>query len=281
MIHAARFVSTFVLPSILFASVVHADVTKAQCVDANINAQTARRAGRFAEARSMLAICGDPQCPAAVRDDCTRRMDDLEQAQPTIVLEVQDPTGADVPAVRVTIHGVLVAEKLDGKPIPIDPGSHLVTVEAHGQPPVTQPFLLTEGEKGRRAHFTIGSSQPDAPVVRKSISGQRLIGVVGAGLGAAGLAVGSIFGAMAMSKASAARADCASAVDCPDYTRAVNDRSAASSNGTASTVAFVAGGALLAAGAVVFLTAPSSHAPVELTPAAGPGSASLLLQGWF
>jgi hypothetical protein len=56
-------------------------------------------------------------------------------------------------------------------------------------------------------------------------------------------------------------------------------------DGTISTVAFIAGGALLVGGAVLFFTAhPSSQQPatgVLFTPSVGPGGGGVLLTGAF
>jgi len=47
-------------------------------------------------------------------------------------VRAEDTTGADTLAVRVTIDGQLLAETLDGKAVPIDPGEHVVRFELAG-----------------------------------------------------------------------------------------------------------------------------------------------------
>jgi hypothetical protein len=51
---------------------------------------------------------------------------------------------------------------------------------------------------------------------------------------------------------------------CRDSLQASGDRSTAITTGTVSTVAFVVGGLALAAGAVVYFTAPSERGPVTV-----------------
>jgi hypothetical protein len=91
-----------------------------------------------------------------------------------------------------------------------------------------------------------------------------------------GLGLGAVFGLQASSKWSDAKSKCA------DYpygcnTEATDLRSSASSTATLSTVAFVAGGALLATGLVLYLTAPSEKERVAL----GFGPSSMFVRGSF
>jgi hypothetical protein len=238
---------------------VAADVTKAQCVDANTNAQSLRRDGSFAEARAMLAVCGDPQCPALVRDDCTRQLDALEQLQPTVVVDAKDRSGADRSAVRVKVDGRSIAEKLDGTPLPVDRGEHTFVFEADGEAPVTLTLVMREGEKSRRVSVTLGA-------------------VVG-GAGVLGVGIGTMFGILAASKWSATRNDCAGPDRCPSYTQAVADHGATVSDGTIATIALLAGGALLASGAALFFTAPSTSG--DGAPTVGLGLGTLTVRGHF
>jgi hypothetical protein len=112
--------------------------------------------------------------------------------------------------------------------------------------------------------------------------------IVGAG-GLATLATGLVFGTSARSKWNEAKALCGDDLMCDDP--ATLDRgnrlvNAAESRARLST-ALVAGGAvLLGAGAVLWLTAPSSSrtttpTALHLAPHAGPGRAGLVLGGRF
>jgi hypothetical protein len=271
-----------------------ADVTKAQCVDANTNAQSLRRDGSFAEARAMLAVCGDPQCPALVRDDCTRQLDALEQLQPTVVLDAKDRSGADRSAVRVKVDGRAVAEKLDGTPLPVDRGEHTFVFEADGEAPVTLTVVVREGEKSRRVSVTLGAvvdrggedrggghggDGTDKPTTHGGAPAQRTLGLVAGGAGALGLGIGTIFGILAASKWSATRNDCAGPDSCPSYTQAVADHGTTVSDGTIATIALLAGGGLLATGAALFFTAPSTSA--DRAPTVGLGLGTLTVRGHF
>src|ERR1019366_931213 len=89
--------------AMLLSASAFADVTKEQCIDANGQAQELRREGKLAAAREQLRLCGNPKCPAMVRDDCAKRLDEVDKAQPTVAFTVKDATGADVTAVKVMV----------------------------------------------------------------------------------------------------------------------------------------------------------------------------------
>lgn len=105
------------------------------------------------------------------------------------------------------------------------------------------------------------------------------------GIGVGGLVLGSAFGLGAISNWNSAKKTC-SATSCPSSTRgaAESSRDAAVVDATVSTVAFVAGGAFLAGGVVLFLLAPrsaESKQGVVVTPTVGAGEAGLLVRGTF
>ena len=157
-----------------------ADLTKGQCVDANTTGQNLRREGKMSLAREQLRACASPSCPAMVRDDCTKRLDELERAQPTIIFDVKDLAGRDVSSVQVVVDGRALADRLDGTALGVDPGEHAFTFVVAGQAPLTQTFVIKEGEKERRERILVGAAVAASP------AGERPVGhlVVAAGQGA-------------------------------------------------------------------------------------------------
>jgi hypothetical protein len=327
----ARNAALAVAATIAFASApAMADVTKEQCIDANGKAQDLRRSGKLAAAGEQLRVCAAPSCPAMVRDDCTKRLDELDRAQPTIVFDAKDGAGNDVGQVRVTMDGAVLAAKLDGAALAVDPGEHTFTFEAPGKPAVTKTFILKEAEKARRERIVLGGvaqaaasapigppspaaaaaapSPARAPVAAASTppaaqapsepapssapagggGGRKTLGLVLGGAGVVGVAVGSVFGLLASSSWNNAKNMC-SAGSCPGSTRgqAQSDHDTAVTDGTVSTIAFVAGAALVAGGVVLFATAPSSgsgdasSARLVVAPDVGRDRGGLWLQGWF
>ena len=66
---------------------------------------------------------------------------------PTVVFEAKDAAGAIVFAVKVKMDGDLLAERLQGSALPIDPGEHTFTFEVAGRPSVEKHLMIFEGEK--------------------------------------------------------------------------------------------------------------------------------------
>ena len=272
-----------------------ADSTKDQCVDANTQAQTLRRAGQLGAAREQLVLCGDARCPGVVRDDCAQRLDELERAQPTIVFDVQDASGQDIVTVDVRIDGKPFADRLDGRAIGVDPGEHTFTFSVPALVPVTRRLVLKEGEKERRERVVVGepavreTTPPPVPTPVPSRAGhtQRLVGIVLTGVGVVGVAIGGVFGVMVIDDSSHMKSECASSASCttPGFARATADRQSAFRAATVANVGFIAGGAVLATGIAVWLTAPSSAndatTAVRIAPSIGAGLAGLAVAGGF
>jgi hypothetical protein len=278
----------------------------AKCVDANTRAQALRRDGKLAAARAELLNCGNPSCPELVRDDCAQRLDEVERAQPTILFDARDGDGHDLVAVRVTVDGQPLAERLEGKALRVDPGQHTFTFTVEGQPTVTQAFVLREGEKERRERVIIGqptvlappspavhaptqaTTPPPAETPSGGLGTRRVLGLGLAGAGVVGLGVGAAFGLMASSAWSNAKNACSGDTSrCPNanVADASSDKSTAVTDGTISTVGFVAGGVLLAAGGVLFILGDpheaSGGASISVAPAIGPTQQGLWVHGTF
>lgn len=252
----------------------NADPTKDECLDANGKGQDLRRAGQFSAATDELRKCAASSCPAIVRSDCTRRLDELQKAQPTIAFEAKDSSGGDLSAVAVTMDGEPLSDRLDGTALLVDPGEHVFAFTAAAQTPVTRKLVVTEGEKGRRESIVFGppvsalSTQEPTPPASgpgnapsppsaEGPGAQKGVAIgIGAG-GIAGLAVGSIFGALAASKWNTAKSECPTHTGCS--TQALHDHDGAAILATVSTVGLIAGGALVALGITLFFTAPAAE----------------------
>ncbi len=279
-----------------------ADVTKDQCIDANAKGQDLRRSGKLAAAREQLRLCSSLSCPAMVRNDCTKRLDELESVQPAIIFDAKDGSGRDLSVVSVTVDGRPLTEKLDGTALQVDPGEHVFVFSVPDQAPVSQTFVLKEGDGQRRERVVIGPPPPAPPPPPEGappsiepgnnpgsggMGAQRVVGLVAGGLGLAGLAVGGVFTVLTASEADKQKMDCASSApgDCSNPTQAASDHSTGQMDRTISIVGFAAGGALLVGGVILFVTgrhsSPAASHGLLLVPAVGPGERGLLLKGQF
>jgi hypothetical protein len=232
----------------------------------------------------------------------------LEPTLPTLAIVV--PPSADRPDLQVTRDGAVVGRAAWGTPIPVDPGVHLVQASAPGRKPwQAQPRVAGAGaalsleipplepEVAAPASAsqattpapstpsgTVNAAPPrrvaETPAPAQPGATQRLVGFVVGGVGLAGLVAGGVAGAIAKSKNDAATSQCNGTVcNAQGITSLDNARGAA----TASTVGFIAGGALVATGVVLVLLAP--HAPAAtgwtLIPASDSAVAGLTLRGAF
>jgi serine/threonine-protein kinase len=199
--------------------------------------------------------------------------------------------------------GVAVPAVQYGAPFPIDPGEHRIEASAPGKRIHTEVINVTKGvgritipllaDLAPPASATPSTPTPTSDTTKSESStsssildpsnsksldsphpsgkNQRTLSYVLGSVGIVGVGVGSYFGLAAIHSNSQSKSACngSNANDC--YPQSVSLHNDALSEAKISTVAFVAGGVLLAAGAVFYFTAPddksgSLHAGVALSP---------------
>lgn len=233
----------------------------------------------------------------------------LEPRLPKLVVEVSGaPQGLEVKR-----DGVLIGSAAWGTAIPVDPGGHKVTATAPGKQPWETSIQTAEGKTARvsvprdlpaapvaavpaGAHGAPAGPPPTAvstvspldnaqsfppPVVENPGSTQRALGWIVAGVGVAGVGVGAGFGLSSIGKRNESREHCV--VDACDAT-GVDLRDEAIRNGNIATIATIAGGAAVAGGLILVLTAPKSterSSKLRAAPSVGMNGAGFTLQGNF
>ncbi|HEX3697896.1 MAG TPA: hypothetical protein VH374_21160 [Polyangia bacterium] len=282
-----------------------ANPSKQQCVNDNGAAQELRRIGHFADAKMRLERCAVESCPTIVWEDCTRRLDELKMAQPSLVFEVLTASGVNIIAVRVYVDGQLLTDHLDGTPLNVDPGPHALTFDVPNGAAVTERLLVQEGEVARHERVVIGGVLPTPVAAKAPVASQvppvplapppvqnrgpgtrQVIGLSAAGLGVVGAVIGAIYGLKAESAWSAAKTACGGDPShCADAASANTHRSQGLSEATVSTTAFVAGAALIAGGAFLYLTggerSESKTNGVAVSAAVDAGRVGIVLLGTF
>lgn len=275
--------------------------SKQACIGWNTEAQSLRTAGKFAAGRALLLQCQNPACPTAVRDDCTERLDELERQQPKIAFAAKVGR-EDRSAVTVAIDGTVVATRVDGRPLLVDAGEHRFTFTTEGAAPITKQFVLREGDRSRSedivfeapAAAVVVTPPPEKPPVENTpppfpaprTEGGSVVPAIAVGAtGVVALGVASVFGLTASSRWKDAQDLCPNAGACKTES-ALSQKQSAERWATASTVGFVAGGALLAGGAVLFfLRSPGSTSSgvgrLQIAPTAGPHAAAITVSGAF
>ena len=242
--------------------------------------QLASAWARFHEAIALAQRLGRPDREKTARE----RADRLEARLIKLTIKGSEP------GVEVKLDGNVLDPTVLGTPVPIDPGKHTIDASAKGK----KPFATTidASDRARAPSVEIPALETDAdanakggattpidnrPIVDKPSadgSTQRILGIVGMGLGGAGLVVGSIFGLRTSSKWSDAKQHC-SGIDC-DRT-GVELAASAKNAGTISTVSFITGIVLIGGGAALFFTVP----PAPKGTTVGVGLGTLVVGGSF
>jgi hypothetical protein len=211
----------------------------------------------------------------------------LPSNPPTGFVVRRDDTPVDAGALGVALY--------------VDPGAHTVSASAPGFEAYTTSINLVEA-KTETVAIPAMVAKPDAPAVaaEPKPAGAPVDGepeplpsnnrtYIAIGAGAAGLVavgVGLVFGAKASSSYSDAKKLCGDDLKCPaaDLDRDKKLVSDARSSATISTVMVIGGGAAIAAGAIVYLTAPHGHSretQARIVPVTHNGGAGLALTGTF
>lgn len=191
---------------------------------------------------------------------------------------------------QIAHDGERIPREAWGHPLAVELGAHAITATEPGKNSFKTEIKVAGGEA---ANVGIPELAPeDVPVVVRPVeppvttapdhveelSGQRKLALLVGGVGVVGLGVGGVFGLVSVSDHHAAASKCESPSPCGSVEGA-RDWTSATRAGNVSTVAFVAGGALVATGMVLWvLAAPPAdrkNANMHITPIVGPGSAGI------
>jgi hypothetical protein len=270
-----------------------ADPGAAECLAANESSIKLRAQHELRAARSQLLVCAAASCPADIRSECARRVDELSRTLPSLVFEAKGPDGSDLAAVKVTMDGKPLVDRLDGTAVVVDPGEHKFVFETAGQRPVEKSFVVREGERGRHERVGFGTpathadatsaTAPSSVAGKMTTSGgsQRTIGLVTAGVGVAALATGAVFGLLANSAKSDYENHCGGSIGAPDPNfcdgTGIAGHDDATKKATLSTIFFVGGGAAAAAGLILFFTGSKEGGSTQV----GIGPGRLYVGGHF
>jgi hypothetical protein len=223
------------------------------------------------------------------------------------VADVTINLAGGAPTPTVTVDGAPVPPAALGLKRPVDPGSHTVHAEAQGYKSADQPFQVAEGGSvtasltlvkdpdavvaGPGPTPTPGGEQP--PPAGSGGSSNKTLALAAFGVGGVGIVVGAITGIIAIGKHSDLKTACTAGSDgksCPPDQQSSVD--SYKTMGTISTIGFIVGGVGVAAGAVLWFTAPKEAARggspswatikpggaksgVEMTPYVGAGAAGV------
>ena len=172
----------------LFPAPARAD--EAACRAAYVDTQRLQRSGLLRAARGAALSCGQDVCSPTVRSSCAGWLEEIERAQPTIVIDARGHGGVVLTDVRVEADGQLLAERLTGRALEVDPGESVLRF-SFGDQRVEQRTLIHEGEKYRTltVHFQ------DPPAAAAQDVSDRAVAPGGAATGEASAAASPPAGA--------------------------------------------------------------------------------------
>jgi hypothetical protein len=211
---------------------------------------------------------------------------EVEPRIPSIVVKLQNvPSGGTV---KVTVDGVAIPSAALVAPRVVDPGHHVVTASAGGDPHEaavdvregeTKDVLVDVAAAAPVASTEEGSPETAPPPAKPTdtASTWRMVSYAGFGVGGAGLIMGSVTGLLAISDFNAAKHQGCVNNQCPPA--AYPDLNKASTMATVSTVGFILAGVGVGVG-VVGLVLGKPHAEPAPAPASlgmylGPGSVAV------
>jgi len=206
------------------------------------------------------------------------RVDELEKKLPRLQITL---SGAGEGA-KVLRDEIELGPASLGVPLPVDPGSHTVTVRMPGRFPKSVSVSVAVGEQ---AQIDVHPGAVDPSANEKNVKVQprpRTLGWVFAGVGVAGVGAAAVTGLMLVNKKSTVE------TNCPNKVCLNQDGLDAVSSGktliVANTAAWIVGGVGLGVGAYFFLKPQRSStaaATAALAPNVGPGVAALSCVGTF
>jgi hypothetical protein len=281
---------------------------KQDCIAASEAGQDKKLRGSLREAREQLLVCARDVCPMVVRQDCTAWLTEIITALPSVVVGARDPRGQDLVDVTVSVDGTVVASRLDGKPIDVDPGVHTFRYALPtGAAPVEERVVIRQGERNRTLTVNFGAKPPshaapasvepahaeDATGGRPNAApgaapesvepardhrGLRPYAYVAGAVGAAGVITFAIAGLLSDSAYSDLRSQCGNGL-CPLSKQ--SEASTGKAEQTAANVGLGVGLAGLAVGATVFvLSFPPKGTPRSEPPASASAEISFA-PGWI
>lgn len=214
--------------------------------------------------------------------------------------------------ITVQRNGVIVPSDLYGVEVPVDPGTIVVKATAKGREEFSESITLSAKERKTVTLSGLapkpgaeleappppspdGAAAPPAPdgtptpasgaaVTTDSLEGQsgsgRVIPIALGAAGVVGIGIGAVYGFKAIGKNSDAEKTCSGAT-CTNQA-GVDFTAEAQDAALISNVAFGAGAVLLAAGIVLYVTAPSEDGKaVALAPVLAPGVGGVSVLGAF
>lgn len=244
----------------------------------------AQALGEFRQARALAASSGRAERVELAEEHIA----DLERSVSRLTVSTSP---VKVPGLTVDLDGVPIDSTRWDSPFPVDGGTHVVHARVPGAPPwETTVVVAPRGDSPRvdlpswESAPPAASPRPPGPAApaRAGPNVARVAGIAVGAAGAVGIAVGAVFGVVALQKRHDALARCGGSTTCSDsgsYQEARSLDAQSSSAGLVSSIAIVSGAGVLTAGVLLAIFGrPSDGRPavsVGVFPGGGEGTLSM------
>lgn len=206
---------------VALAADAHAQSTTIKrCIGAAERGQEMRKGGQLLDAEGAFRECSALDCPATVRRDCSRWIEELEESIPSYVVRLVDEDKKEVTGGRVTVDGHAINAS-GGRALQVDPGPHKFVWVRKDAPNVEQELVVREGERNRVILLAAGTKSPPPDDDKKPPPGpatptpqSTTVPWIIGGAGVASIAVGGIFWGIGLSERSDLSSTCASSHSC-------------------------------------------------------------------
>lgn len=202
------------------------------CIAAADDGQKLRDENKLTAAREKFILCASKSCPGAVAKECSQWLQDAERDMPSVTFRAKDERGKEILDVRVLIDDQPVAESIDARALPVDPGEHRFKFARSDGKSVEEKIVLRPAEKNRLIEMTFqGPQQADATNATNATGGTAtalpaepgegfrvpILGWVGAGVAVVGAGMMAFFAIGANDDEERLRSTCAPS--CPESER--------------------------------------------------------------
>jgi hypothetical protein len=133
---------------------------KAECAAAYEASQEQRASGKLRDARKSLVTCSQAGCKDFIKKDCAKWLAEVDSALPTVVFGAKQ-NDKDLTDVRVKLGDEVLAESLDGKAIPMDPGTYEFVFENKDGTSKQVKFVVKEGQKSQNVAADFSVEKPE------------------------------------------------------------------------------------------------------------------------
>jgi hypothetical protein len=193
----------FALALAVIASVPLAHAEESACMDAHRAAQRLRKDQKLLEAREQLVTCAGAKCPGMVQTDCAEWLGEIRGEIPSVIVSAKDEGGHELSDVSVSVDGKRVAERLDGRPIELNPGAYRFRYEREGQETIEAEVVLKTGVGNRVVEVVFPGGLPEKKRIKTPVVTWVLLGT-----GTAAFASFAYFGLSGRSDYEQAEDDC-------------------------------------------------------------------------